>query len=71
MINQIWIFHGAKSTFSSGVFTDKEIAENWIKKHKLAGVLTLYPVNEGVYDWAINNKLFTPKKDSERASEFI
>ncbi|HWB24017.1 MAG TPA: hypothetical protein VG738_00990 [Chitinophagaceae bacterium] len=68
---EAWIFHGTGSVFSSGVFITKEAAETYIKKYKLTGVLTLYPVNEGIYDWAIANKIFTPKKESERTSEFI
>jgi hypothetical protein len=70
-ITEIWIFNGSNSRFSSGVFTKKESAESWIKKNKLTGVLTLYPVDTGVYDWAIENGFFVPKKDSEKMPEFI
>ena len=69
--NQIWIFNGSSSRFCSGVFSSRETAENWISRNKLSGLLTLYPINEGVYDWAINNKHFSPKKDVETTSEFI
>jgi hypothetical protein len=67
----VWIFSGGNSRFGSGVFSNRENAEKWIAKYQLSGVLTLYPVDEGVYDWAIRNKFFAPKKESETAAEFI
>jgi hypothetical protein len=69
--NFIWIFHGAKSQFSSGVFTKTTIAEEWIKKHKLTGMLTKYPIDIGTYNWAIENNLFTVKKESQKEPLFI
>lgn len=39
--------------FSGGVFDSKDLAEKWIEKHKLSGVLTKYPVNTGVFDWML------------------
>lgn len=53
MLDTIWFFHGEGGRFSSGVFTSIEKAEIWIDQHKLSGVLTAYPIDEGVYDWAI------------------
>ncbi len=67
----IWLFHGAGSRFSSGVFEDKGLAIDWIKQNGLSGVLTKYPVNHGVYDWAIKENYFLPKNDHEYKSEFI
>jgi len=67
----VWIFHGEQGRFSSGVFSSVDIAEKWISKHKLSGVLTEYPLNVGVYDWAIENDFFTVKKDSQEESKFI
>ncbi len=71
MNNLIWVFNGSGSRFPSGVFTDLESAENWIKLHGLSGVLTAYPENIGVFDWAIENKFFTPKKEEHSSPEFI
>jgi hypothetical protein len=34
-------------------------------------MLTLYPLDIGVYEWAIARGLFTPKKDKHRTVEFI
>ena len=71
MSKNIWVFNGANSRFPSGIFMEKELAEHWIKKHKLTGTLTLYPINKGVYDWAIEQGNFTPSKDHEYTSSFI
>ncbi len=68
---QIWIFQGAKSNFANGVFSSKANAEEWICKHQLSGILTLYPLDVGVYDWAIENGFFTTKKDYQTSPEFI
>jgi len=71
MDKNVWIFNGQNSRFPSGVFTSKELADIWIKKHRLTGVLTLYPLDQGTYDWAIEKELFTPKKEHEFSSAFI
>jgi hypothetical protein len=71
MVDFMWIFNGESSRFASGVFSSRALAENWILTNKLTGLLTKYPVNQGVYEWSINNNLFSPKKDSEKSSEFI
>lgn len=67
----VWIFSGERGRFPSGVFTERIMAENWIKEHKLSGVLTLYPLDEGVYEWAIKNKFFNPAKEKEKMPHFI
>lgn len=46
------------------------MAENVIRKNKLTGILTKYPLDVFIYDWAIENNYFTPKKDSEETIEF-
>ena len=67
----IWIFNGPKSQFPSGVFTQREDAESWIRQHGLSGTLTAYPVDVGTYDWAVSVGYFTPKREDQRSSEFI
>ena len=47
------------------------MAESWIQKNRLTGTLTLYPVDVGAYEWAIDNGLFRPNKAHESTSEFI
>lgn len=67
----IWIFHGINGRFSSGVFTTREKAEEWITANKLTGVLTAYPQDKGVYDWAIESGVFNPVKEEHCTPEFI
>lgn len=67
----VWIFHGEGGRFGSAVFTNIDAAEDWIGKHKLTGLLTLYPLNIGVYDWAIENEFFETKTEKQKSSQFI
>jgi len=53
------------------VFTQRELAETWIKQHGLTGTLTQYPIDEGIWDWAVRNELFTPKEEKQRTPQFI
>ena len=69
--NGVWIFNGLNGRFPSGVFTSKGLADSWIKENRLSGVLTLYPINTGVYEWAINQNYFVAKKESESSPDFI
>lgn len=71
-MEEVYVFQSpVKGKFCSGIFSKKELAEEWIKKYSLTGVLTLYPVNESVYDWAIRNGNFSPKKQEETTPDFI
>ena len=58
----VWVFNGDDGRFAGGVFTSREKAEPWIAANKLDGVLTLYPLDTGVYEWAIARGKFTPKQ---------
>lgn len=49
----IWIFHASGARFAGGAFQDLALAEGWIERHKLTGVLTAYPLDEGCFDWAL------------------
>ena len=53
----IWVFNGSGDRAPGGVFEELEDAENWIAKNFLSGMLTEYPVNIGVLDWAIEEYL--------------
>lgn len=59
---EIWVFNGEGNRFPGGLFSTREGAEAWIAQHRLSGVLTLYPVDIGVYDWALQNEWFNPSK---------
>jgi hypothetical protein len=68
---RIWVFVGEGGRFPGGIFDSRPRAEEWIRKHRLTGVLTQYPLNTGAYDWAIESGFFTPRKDEHRTAEFI
>lgn len=67
----VWVFNGAKSKFPSAVFSSKELAEIWIAKYSLTGILTLYPIDISVYEWSQNKGYFTPQGDKQKSTEFI
>lgn len=75
--NTVWSFTGARNpnattpTFPGGVFSSLETAESWIKKHGLSGMLTLYRVDVGAYDWAVENDYFRPSKPHHTTAMFI
>lgn len=58
----VWVFKGPATYpgFPSAVFSNLELAEKWIEVNKLTGVLTEYPVDISILDWAIQNDLFEP-----------
>jgi len=68
---EIWVFNGNKSNFPSGVFSNREVAEAWIGRYGLSGVLTKYPIDEGVYDWALANGTFKVKREDQTQAKFI
>ena len=49
----VWVFNAATRPFPGGVFARLDVAEAWIATHRLSGVLTRYPVDEGCFDWAV------------------
>lgn len=67
----VWIFSGSGGRFASAVFSEKKNAVAWIERHRLSGMLTKYPLNIGVYDWAIAGRSFTPKTAEHASPEFI
>lgn len=69
-MNDVWIFSGS-GRVASGAFETRELAEVWIAHHKLNGLLTRYPLNAGVYDWAIQARLFTPSRPYQSEPKFI
>ena len=56
---------------TSGVFASKELAEEFIRKHLLTGILTKYPLNIGAYDWAIQEGYFVSDTLKHSTPEFI
>jgi hypothetical protein len=66
----VWVFNGG-GTFPAGVFSTRERAEAWIRQHQLEGTLTAYPLDEGVWDWAVSRGYFDVKRDDQRTARFI
>ena len=54
----VWVFNGSYGS-PGGVFSTRERAEAWITERRLSGVLTAYPVDEGVFDWALRTGVLT------------
>ena len=67
----VWLFHGEGGRFASGVLSSCENAEHWIKTHRLSGVLTRYPLDEGASQWAVTTGTFTVKRADQSSPEFI
>lgn len=67
----LWIFNGANARFPAAIFSSPEKARAWINKGKLSGVLTQYPVDIGVYDWAIENEIFKVTDEKHKTAQFI
>ena len=67
----VWVFNGAQARFPSGVFSTREAAEAWIRMHGLTGTLTQYPVDVGMYEFAIAACQFSPSKPEHSTSQFI
>ncbi|CAA7391639.1 DUF7710 domain-containing protein [Chryseobacterium fistulae] len=67
----MYVFIGEGSNFPSGIFTTLENAKEWIDKYSLNGILNKYPIDMGVYDWAIKEDFFTIKNEYQKESKFI
>lgn len=71
MEKTVYVFTGKGASFPGGVFSEKKDAIDWIKKYSLSGMLSVYPTNIGLYDWAIENKYFEVKKEYQKEAKFI
>lgn len=71
MEDWVWVFHGSGAQFATAVFSSQERAAEWIKARVLTGVLTAYPVDEGVYDWAVREALFSAKGPEHQTAQFV
>jgi hypothetical protein len=58
----VWVFHGERAQFASGVFEDREAGLRWAARHRLTGILAQYPVGAGCYDVAVMQGRFHPTK---------
>ena len=71
MEKKIYVFTGKGANFPGGIFNDKKNATEWIEKYALSGVLSTYPIDKGLYDWAIENEYFEAKKEYQKEAKFI
>jgi hypothetical protein len=62
-MESVWIFNKNNAAFSGGVFSELNLAESWIKENSLTGILTKYPLDQGVFDWAIKNDMHNIKAE--------
>ena len=67
----VWVFNGNGTSFPSGVFSRRETAEKWIASWRLSGILSKYPIDVGVYDWAIEQGFFRPKREYQKQPKFV
>lgn len=67
----MWVFNGSGNYLPGGLFLSREEAEKWIRRDSLSGLLTRYPVNKSLYDWAIDQGFFRPNKKEHTSSKFI
>ncbi len=70
-MDKVWVFMGPRAAFPSGVFSRKDLAEEWIRTHGLSGTLTAYPIDIGLYEWAANKGHFRLLGEDHRNAEFI
>ncbi|AZZ98099.1 hypothetical protein [Pseudoalteromonas sp. R3] len=70
-MKSVWIFNKSNADFSGGVFSELELAESWIKENSLTGILTKYPLDQGVFDWAVENDMHNikPEKLAEKSKQ--
>ena len=50
-LQYIWVFDGIGGRFPSAVFSTRELAEAYIKKYQVSGMLTRYPIDIPVYEY--------------------
>ena len=62
-MKSVWVFNKNNANFSGGVFNELDLAESWIKDNLLSGILTKYPLNQGVFDWAVENNMHSIKQE--------
>lgn len=70
--NAVWVFNGERGGFAGAVFSTRDKAEAWIREHRLSGVLTAYPLDEGCFDWAMRRGLVSGRaRDRGGEPDFI
>ena len=67
----IYLFHGIRGAFPGGAFSTRALAEEWIARNRLSGLLSEYPVDIGVYDWGIRAGLVRKPRSGDYGADII
>ena len=62
---------GEGARMPSGLFSAQTSAEVWILHNRLTGVLTEFPVDIGVLDWAIRFAEFDPPVEKRASPAYV
>lgn len=62
--NCIWIFIGEGGRFPGAAFNKLADAEAWVLSHKLTGMISAMPINQGLFDWALENDALNMKPET-------
>ncbi len=61
----VWLFQGNRVSQPSAACSELGRAVHIIAQRSLSGLLTEYPLNEGVYDWAVRRGFYRPKGEPD------
>ncbi len=66
----VWVFNGSRGHLPAAVFKELGSAERWIEENQLTGLLTFYPLDNSLYDFALAKGWFRPKHPYQSEAEF-
>ncbi len=73
--SNIWVFLGDGGNFPSAAFNDFKSIEKWVSDNKLTGMISALPMNQGFFDWAVENDAISMKEEKialkKKDSRFI
>lgn len=69
----VWVFRGPRLSpgFPGAVFSELARAEAWIARVSASGTLLRYPVDVGVYEWAVATGRYAPRDGADELPEFV
>jgi hypothetical protein len=68
--NAVRVFTGEEGRLPSAVFSTLEHAMQWIETNRCSGLLTSYPLDLPLYDWAMENGYLKSELPSPRIESF-
>ncbi|MCW3841995.1 hypothetical protein ONA70_17995 [Micromonospora yasonensis] len=66
----VWIFHGDRARYASGVFDTLDTGLAWAAEHQVTGILAEY-ANGGAYNVAVSEGRFTPSKTHHGTADHV